>query len=93
MQISRSLSCERNFSELDAGMIVAAQKVEHYEIAGYGSVRTFVHLLDENKAVELLQTTLDEKSETNELLNKLAESIINSEAIRETELAGVGSNR
>jgi ferritin-like metal-binding protein YciE len=77
----------------DAGIIVAAQKVEHYEIAGYGSVRTFAHLLGQNKAAELLQTTLDEESETNELLNRLAESIINPEAIRETQLAGAGSDR
>ena len=80
-------------SVLDAGIIVAAQKVEHYEIVAYGSVRTFAHLLGQNKAAELLQTTLDEESETNELLNKLAESIINPEAIRETELAVTGSNR
>jgi ferritin-like metal-binding protein YciE len=77
----------------DAGIIVAAQKVEHYEIAGYGSVRTFAHLLGQNKAAELLQTTLDEESETNELLNRLAESTINPEAVRETELAIAGSNR
>jgi ferritin-like metal-binding protein YciE len=77
----------------DAGMIVAAQKVEHYEIAGYGSVRTFAHLLGQNKAAELLQATLDEESETNELLNRLAESVINPEAARETELAGASSDR
>jgi ferritin-like metal-binding protein YciE len=77
----------------DAGMIVAAQKVEHYEIAGYGSVRTFAHLLGQNKAAELLQATLDEESETNELLNRLAESVINPEAVRETELAGASSDR
>jgi ferritin-like metal-binding protein YciE len=77
----------------DAGMIVAAQKVEHYEIAGYGSVRTFAHLLGQNKAAELLQATLDEESETNELLNRLAEGVINPEAVRETELAGASSVR
>ena len=77
----------------DAGIIVAAQKVEHYEIAGYGSVRTFAHLLGQNKAAELLQATLDEESETNELLNRLAESVINPEAVRETELAGASSAR
>jgi ferritin-like metal-binding protein YciE len=77
----------------DAGIIVAAQKVEHYEIAGYGSVRTFAHLLGQNKAAELLQSTLDEESETNELLNRLAESIINPEAVRETEIAAAGSDR
>jgi ferritin-like metal-binding protein YciE len=80
-------------SVLDAGIIVAAQKVEHYEIAGYRSVRTFAHTLGQNKAAELLQTTLDEESETNELLNRLAESIINPEALKETELAGASSVR
>jgi len=80
-------------SILDAGIIVAAQKVEHYEIAGYGSVRTFAHLLGQNKAAELLQTTLDEESETNELLNRLAGSTINPEALMETELAGAGSSQ
>jgi ferritin-like metal-binding protein YciE len=80
-------------SVIDAGIIVAAQKVEHYEIAGYGSVRTFAHLLGQNKAAELLQTTLDEEAETNQLLNRLAESIVNPEALMETELAVAGSNR
>ena len=80
-------------SVLDAGMIVAAQKVEHYEIAGYGSARTFAHLLGQNKAAELLQATLDEESETNEILNKLAENVVNPEALMETELAGAGSHR
>jgi ferritin-like metal-binding protein YciE len=77
----------------DAGIIVAAQKVEHYEIAGYGSARTFAHLLGQNKAADLLQTTLDEESETNEILNKLAESVVNPEALRETKLAGASSGR
>jgi ferritin-like metal-binding protein YciE len=80
-------------SVIDAGIIVAAQKVEHYEIAGYGSVRTFAHLLGQNKAAELLQTTLDEEAETNQLLNRLAEGIVNPEALMETELAVAGSNR
>jgi len=80
-------------SVLDAGIIVAAQKVEHYEIAAYGSVRTFAELLGKNKSAELLQTTLDEESETNETLNQLAEGIVNPEAIMETELAGAASNQ
>ena len=79
-------------SVLDAGIIVAAQKVEHYEIAAYGSVRTFAELLGKNKSAELLQTTLDEESETNEALNQLAEGIVNPEALMETEVAGAGSN-
>jgi ferritin-like metal-binding protein YciE len=80
-------------SVLDAGIIVAAQKVEHYEIAGYGSARTFAHLLGQNKAAELLQTTLNEEAETNEVLNRLAESIVNPEALMESKLAGADSNR
>jgi ferritin-like metal-binding protein YciE len=80
-------------SVLDAGVIVAAQKVEHYEMAGYGSVRTFAQLLGQNRAAELLQITLDEESETNEILNKLAEGVVNPEALRETELADAASNR
>jgi ferritin-like metal-binding protein YciE len=61
-------------------------------MAGYGSVRTFAHLLGQNKAAELLQSTLDEESETNEILNKLAESIVNPEALRVNGLAGAASN-
>ncbi len=80
-------------SVLDAGLIVAAQKVEHYEIASYGSVCTFAKLLGKDDASELLQTTLDEESETNEILTQLAESIVNPEAVSERELADAGSNR
>ena len=80
-------------SVLDAGIIVAAQKVEHYEIAGYGSVRTFAELLGQKKAAELLQTTLDEESEANELLNGLAETTVNPEALMESELTGAGGRR
>jgi len=90
---SEILKEEGEESILDAGIIVAAQKVEHYEIASYGSVRTFAHLLGQNKAAELLQTTLDEESETNELLNRLAEGIVNPEAMLESELAGASSGR
>jgi len=80
-------------SVLDAGIIVAAQKVEHYEIASYGSVRTFANLLGRDQEAKLLQSTLDEEAETNEILNGLAESVVNPEAVNETELAGAGSNR
>jgi ferritin-like metal-binding protein YciE len=73
-------------SVLDAGIIVAAQKVEHYEMAAYGSARTFARLLGQEKAAELLQSTLDEESETNESLNQLAESMVNPEALTGTEL-------
>ena len=80
-------------SVIDAGIIVAAQKVEHYEIAAYGSVRTFAQLLGKDRSADLLQTTLDEESEANELLNKLAEDIVNPEALMEPEMAGASSDR
>jgi ferritin-like metal-binding protein YciE len=89
---SEVLKADGDDSVIDAGIIVAAQKVEHYEIAGYGSVRTFAQLLGQDKSAELLQQTLDEESEANELLNKLAEDIVNPEALMEPELAS-SSNR
>ena len=90
---SEILKEEGEESVLDAGMIVAAQKVEHYEIAGYGSVRTFANLLGKDEEAKLLQATLDEEGETNEILNQLAETVVNQEALTETELAETGSNR
>ncbi len=90
---SEILGEEGEESVLDAGIIVAAQKVEHYEIAAYGSVRTFANLLGQNEAAELLQATLDEESETNELLNELAQGVVNPKALVETELTSAGSAR
>jgi len=66
---------------LDAGLIGAAQKVEHYEIAGYGTVRTYAKLLGDDVSMKLLQQTLDEESATDKKLSKLAESSINLEAV------------
>lgn len=66
---------------LDAGLISAAQRVEHYEIAAYGTVRTYAELLGLNDAAELLQQTLNEEKQTDQKLNTLAESI-NVEAER-----------
>jgi ferritin-like metal-binding protein YciE len=65
---------------LDAGLIAAAQKVEHYEIASYGTARTYAKTLGYTEAARLLQQTLDEESKTNEKLTALAESHINIEA-------------
>ena len=90
---SEVLKADGEDSVLDAAIIVAAQKVEHYEIASYGSVRTFAQLLGQDKSAELLQQTLDEESEANELLNKLAEDIVNPEALMEPELASASSAR
>jgi len=81
-------------SVIDAGIIAAAQKVEHYEIASYGTVRTWARLLGENEAAELLQETLDEEGEANKLLNNLAQDIVNPEALSEDkELETAGSRR
>jgi ferritin-like metal-binding protein YciE len=81
---SEILEEEGEESVLDAGIIVAAQKVEHYEMAGYGSVRTFAQLRGQEEAAQLLQTTLDEESKANELLNQLAETTVNAEAVMNT---------
>jgi ferritin-like metal-binding protein YciE len=65
---------------LDAGLIAAAQHVEHYEIAGYGTVRTWARQMGEERHAELLQETLDEEEQTDRLLTDLAESEINLDA-------------
>lgn len=65
---------------LDAALIGAAQRIEHYEIAAYGTVRTFAQQLGYTKAVNLLQQTLDEESAANEKLTTLAVSGINQQA-------------
>ena len=59
----------------DAALIAAAQRVEHYEMAGYGCVRTYANLLNHKKAATLLQQTLDEEGDTDKSLTKLAEQI------------------
>jgi len=65
---------------LDAALISAAQRVEHYEIAAYGTVRTYAELLGHDRAVELLEQTLEEEKETDQKLTELA-GAINVEAI------------
>lgn len=60
---------------LDAAIISAAQHVEHYEMAGYGTVRTYAGLLGETEAMKLLQMTLDEEGDADKKLTKLAERI------------------
>ena len=62
---------------LDAGLIAAAQKVEHYEIASYGCVRTWARRLGHTDAADLLQQTLDEEGETDHRLTELAEHFVN----------------
>lgn len=65
---------------LDAGIIAAAQAMEHYEIARYGTLRTWAKELGMNDAVELIEETLAEEKKTDELLTKLAEKAANKKA-------------
>jgi ferritin-like metal-binding protein YciE len=67
-------------SVMDAGLIAAAQRVEHYEMAGYGCVRTFARLLGYDEMADLLQETLDEEGEADKKLTELAETVINVQA-------------
>jgi ferritin-like metal-binding protein YciE len=66
---------------MDAALIAAAQRVEHYEMAGYGCVRTFARLLGYEQAADLLQATLNEEGAADKNLTKLAETVINVEAV------------
>src|SRR6185295_16190779 len=83
---SEILKEDANEAVRDAAMIGAAQRVEHYEIAGYGTARTFAEMLGHAEAAELLQKTLDEEKETDQLLSELALSSVNVEAQNDTEL-------
>ncbi|SKC65074.1 YciE/YciF ferroxidase family protein [Ohtaekwangia koreensis] len=67
----------------DAGIISAAQKVEHYEIASYGTLRTFAETIGLEEAASILETTLNEEKKTDALLTDLAVSMINEEAAQE----------
>jgi len=77
-------------SSKDAGIIGAAQKVEHYEIASYGTARTLADVLGNERAAQLLEETLDEEKEADELLTQIAESSINMEAASEEATTGNG---
>jgi ferritin-like metal-binding protein YciE len=65
---------------LDAGLLAAAQAVEHYEISRYGTLRTWAQELGLGEAVSLLQATLDEEEATDDALTEIAESVVNQEA-------------
>lgn len=78
---------------LDAGLIAAAQKVEHYEIACYGCARTWAELLGHQEFAQLLQQTLDEEEQTDQKLTALAEAGINQEAEDVEEAATSGRRR
>ena len=65
---------------LDAGLLAAAQAVEHYEISRYGTLRTWAEELGLDEAVTLLQQTLDEEEATDDALTEIAETVVNQEA-------------
>ena len=72
---SEAISEDASPEVKDAALIAAAQRVEHYEIAGYGCVRTYATIMGHTEAAELLQTTLDEEAATDEKLNKAADKL------------------
>jgi len=72
---------EKDSPALDAGLIAGAQSVEHYEMAGYGSARTWAEQLGFTEQAQLLQQTLEEERETDQLLTNLAEQSANPDAM------------
>ena len=74
------MSEEADPDVLDAAMISAAQRVEHYEIAAYGSLRTYANQLGLKEHARLLQQTLDEEGNTDKLLTRIAEKRVNRDA-------------
>ena len=70
---------------LDAALVGAMQRVEHYEMASYSGAVTFADLLGYSEASDLLEETLDDEEETNEKLTELAESRINEKAMKSKE--------
>lgn len=74
------VKAEGNPSARDAGLIAAAQKIEHYEISAYGTLRTLAKHLNNAEAVELLQLTLEEEGEADKKLTTIAEQQVNVEA-------------
>lgn len=72
----------KDTAALDAGLLAAAQAVEHYEISRYGTLKRWAEMLDMNEAVKLLDATLREESKTDEDLTKLADSRVNQSAMK-----------
>jgi ferritin-like metal-binding protein YciE len=76
------VSAKGDPNTIDSALIGSAQRVEHYEIAGYGTARTFARQLGHQRAAELLQQTLDEEGNTDHRLSALAERMVNPDASR-----------
>ncbi len=75
-----------NAAIMDAGLIGAAQKVEHYEISAYGTARAHAQALGHMEVADILQTTLDEEGHANKLLTQLAEGRMNLQGVNEMAL-------
>ena len=73
----------------DLGLIAAAQKVEHYEISGYGTMRTFAQILGNQEAVRLLSETLKEEEAADKLLSGISQSLLKESAVMIAEAAEV----
>ena len=80
---SEILKAKGDESALDAGLIGAAQRVEHYEIAAYGTVRSFARMLGKEVDADSLQETLDEEGETDKRLTEIAQECLNLETSSE----------
>lgn len=76
------MKAKADMDVLDAALISAAQRVEHYEMAGYGTVRTYAEMLGYSQDAEILQQTLDEEGATDRKLSMMAESVINVRAAK-----------
>jgi Uncharacterized protein conserved in bacteria len=83
MEAQELMEEEEESAVLDAGLIIAAQKVEHYEIATYGSLRTLANVMGHTDVAHLLEQTLAEEKEADGLLTQIAESAVNEEAMAE----------
>lgn len=80
MEGSEMIDAKGDENTRDAGLIAAAQKVEHYEIASYGTVRTFAQHLGRSDLAQILQQTLNEETQTDMKLTEIAENQVNAHA-------------
>lgn len=71
----------RDTDALDAALIAQAQRIEHYEVAGYGTVRTYARQLDRDDDIDVLEETLGEEKTADKKLTKIAEQIVNPKAV------------
>ena len=81
-EANEMMSEEVEDTVFDAGIIAAAQKVEHYEIASYGTVVTYAKLIKHREATKLLKETLNEEEQTDKKLSQIAEQVVNPDAAK-----------